>query len=144
MTKHFSDDAAIESLVKGLLDHSLPKVQWTHAAHFAAALWLIRTRGLEAVRVDMPTIIRSYNEAVGGVNSDTEGYHETITQASLTAAARVLNDHPSDANLCSVLEDLMDRDLGRRDWLLTYWSRERLFSVEARRVWVESDIASFD
>ena len=27
-----------------------------------------------------PDLIRRYNESVGGVNSDTEGYHETITQ----------------------------------------------------------------
>ena len=30
-----------------------------------------------------PGIIRRYNESVGGVNSDTEGYHETITRVFL-------------------------------------------------------------
>ncbi len=35
---------------------------------------------------DMPCLIRAYNEATGGVNSDISGYHETITQASLRAS----------------------------------------------------------
>ena len=32
---------------------------------------------------ELPDIIRRYNESVGGVNSDTEGYHETITRVFL-------------------------------------------------------------
>jgi len=31
--------------------------------------------------------------------------------------------------------------LGQPQWLLEYWTRERLFSVEARRNWVEPDLA---
>ena len=32
---------------------------------------------------ELPDIIRRFNESVGGVNSDTEGYHETITRSFL-------------------------------------------------------------
>ena len=39
---HFSSDAEVEHIGRGLLDRSLPKIEWTHAAHFAAALWLLR------------------------------------------------------------------------------------------------------
>jgi len=74
-------DADIERVALGLQDHALPKAQWTHAGHFAAALWLLRRRPEIDPPREMPAMIRSYNEAVGGVNSDTEGYHETITQA---------------------------------------------------------------
>jgi hypothetical protein len=35
---------------------------------------------------------------------------------------------------------LMASPLGRSDWLLAYWTRERLFSVDARRRWVEPDL----
>jgi len=144
MSAYFPDDAAIEAMAKGLLDHSLPKSEWTHAAHFAAALRLIRARGLDAVRADLPSIIRSYNAAVGGVNSDTEGYHETITQASLTAAASLLEEQSPDAPLHQVLDALMAGPLGQRDWMLSYWSREQLFSVAARRGWVEPDLRPLD
>jgi hypothetical protein len=87
----------------------------------------------------MPSLIRAYNAATDTPNTDTSGYHETITRASLRAARAVLDRHPS-AALGAVLGELLASPLGRSDWLLTYWSRERLFSVEARRAWVEPDL----
>jgi hypothetical protein len=35
---------------------------------------------------------------------------------------------------------LMSSPLGKSDWPLAYWTRARLFSVEARRSWVEPDL----
>ena len=83
MTAPYSD-ADVAALAERLLDHSLPKAQWTHAAHLTATLRLVRTRDVGLER-DMPRIIQTYNVAVGGVNDDHNGYHETITQAYLTA-----------------------------------------------------------
>ncbi len=140
MTHHYPDDAAIERIGRGLLALSLPKPEWTHAAHFAATLWLMRHRPELDLAVRMPGFIRAYNEAVGGENTDTAGYHETITQASLRGARAVLNAHRPTMPLHEVLDDLMATRLGERDWMLTYWSRERLFSAEARRGWIEPDL----
>jgi hypothetical protein len=136
---HFNSDDEIAAIGAGLLDLSLPKPRWTHAAHFAAALWLISCRkDLDASR-DMPGFIRAYNEATGVANSDTEGYHETITQASLRAARAFLRQDPA-RNLFATCNALMASPLGKSDWLLVHWTRARLFSVEARRRWVEPDL----
>ena len=81
----FSSDSEIDRIGRGLLDRSLPKVEWTHAAHFAAACWLLRRSDMHAMRA-MPGLIRAYNEATGVPNTDTGGYHETITLGSLRAA----------------------------------------------------------
>ena len=140
MTHCYPDDAAIERIGRGLLDLSLPKTEWTHAAHFAATLWLMRNKPELDLAARMPGFIRAYNEAVGGQNTDTAGYHETITQASLRGTRAVLNAHRPTMPLHEVLDDLMATRLGDRDWMLTYWTRDRLFSVEARRGWVEPDI----
>jgi hypothetical protein len=135
----FASDEEIAAIGRGVLNLSLPKPQWTHEAHFAAALWLISCRkDLDASR-DMPGFIRAYNEATGVANTDTEGYHETITQASLRAAASLLALDPR-RSLFATCNALMASPLGRSDWLLQYWSRERLFSIEARRSWVEPDL----
>ena len=136
MTTYFADDAEIEELIRGFVELTLPKERWTHAAHFAGALWMMRHRGAEAASRDMPGLIRAYNESVGGVNSDTAGYHETITQASLRAAAPMLGDGP----LHLALDRLMASSLGRSDWQFAYWSKDVLMSVEARRTWVEPDL----
>ncbi len=136
----FVSEAAVERAGLGLIGRSLPKEEWTHAAHFAAVLWLLRRDGAALVAVEMPGLIRAYNEAVGGVNSDAEGYHETITQASIRAAADRLAAAP-EAPLHTILAGLLATRLGKPDWPLTHWSRERLFSVAARRGWLEPDLS---
>jgi hypothetical protein len=132
-------DADIAALTAGLLDHSLPKDQWTHAAHLTATLRLVRTRN-EGLERDMPGIIQAYNVAVGGVNDDHNGYHETITQAYLAAIrafVATLSAGTSDGEACA---RLLATPMGDKAWPLSFWSRERLFSVAARRGWAEPDL----
>jgi hypothetical protein len=135
----FSSDEEIAVIGCGLRDRTLPKTVWTHAAHFAAVLWLLRCGPELDVSAEMPGLIRAYNEATGGANTDSSGYHETITQASIRAARAFLFAAPIQP-LFVTCNQLMCSRLGEPDWLLEYWTRARLFSVEARRAWVEPDI----
>jgi hypothetical protein len=133
-------DAEIARIGRGLLDRSLPATEWTHAAHFAAALWLLRHHpGFDGPR-DMPSLIRAYNVATGGENTDSAGYHETITLASLRAARSSLDSFPPTTPLCEVLCRLLVGPQGRSDWLLAYWSHGLLFTTLARREWLEPDL----
>jgi hypothetical protein len=134
----FSSDAEIVRIGHGLLDRSLQKSEWIHAAHFAAALWLLRSPSADALR-EMPGLIRAYNEATGVANTDHGGYHETITLGSLRAARAWLADRPN-RPLHEVLAELLASEYGNRDWLLKYWSKAVLFSVAARRAWVEPNL----
>ncbi|TFU03785.1 hypothetical protein EUV02_11635 [Polymorphobacter arshaanensis] len=138
-TTNILGDADIARIAHGLIDRSLPKSDWTHAAHFAAALWLVRA-GREA---EMPGLIRAYNTATGVANTDSSGYHETITQASL-AVARAALAAAGDVPLGDVLAALMATRYGRSDWPFACWSRARLFTPAARAAWVEPDLARFD
>jgi len=131
-------DADIARIGLGVADRSLPKPEWTHAAHFAAAFWLLTRPDVDAER-HMPGLIRAYNEATGVENTDTSGYHETITLASLRAARAHLAARPH-AGLSEALAELLAGPLGRSDWLLAHWSRERLFSPAARRAWTPPDL----
>jgi hypothetical protein len=137
----FVSDGEVIAIGRGLQTRTLPKSNWTHAAHFAAALWLLEDRPVIDAANAMSAMIRAYNEATGVANTDTSGYHETITQASLRAARafRVERSHLSLFETCNAL---MSSQLGKSDWLLAYWSRSRLFSVEARRIWVDPDVRS--
>lgn len=135
-----TDEASIEHTARGLIDCTLPKREWTHAAHFAAALWVLRYRSDLACSDAFRTLIRRYNDATGTENTDFAGYHHTITVASLGAAGHVLARHAEHAALHEVLEDLLSSEFGYAAWILEYWSRETLFSVEARREWIEPDL----
>ena len=131
-------DPEIERIGAGLTARTLPKSEWTHAAHWAAALWLLTRHGDDAMQ-QMPDLIRAYNEAVGVANTDSGGYHETITQASLRAARAWLEAYRG-LPLHRALEALLATAYGSPDWLLAYWSPAVLFSVAARRAWVAPDL----
>lgn len=139
MTKFFSSDDEVGRIAASLSDLTLPKAQWTHAAHFAAALWLLRHHEPPIAR-RMPELIRAYNLATGAANTDTSGYHETITLASLGAARSVLDGRPPVEPLHEVLDLLMASPLGDPRWLLDHWTKDRLFSTEARRRWLDPDL----
>ena len=71
-------DADIAAIARGVITRTLPKPQWTHAAHFACAVWVLSQPHMDAA-AEMPGLIRAYNEATGVMNTDAEGYHETLS-----------------------------------------------------------------
>jgi len=139
----FTSDDEVRALGEGLIARTVPKEQWTHAAHWASTLWMLTEKPEMLPERDMPGLIRAFNESVGGQNTDTAGYHETITQASIRAARRFLREREAGEPLFIQCNALMETELGDPEWLLEYWVKETLFSVEARRGWVEPDKAEF-
>lgn len=135
----FADDAAIRDIGERMLARTLPKAEWTHEAHLSTCAWLILERPEIVPERDLPDLIRRYNESVGGVNSDTAGYHETITQVMIRAVRAALT-RSEGRGLAGRVNALLLADEGRRDWPLRFYSRERLFSVEARRRWIDPDL----
>lgn len=69
-----------ENVVSRFRNQALTKEEWTHAAHLVVALWhLLEYGDIEhALCFLRPGIILS-NRSMGITNSDTRGYHETIT-----------------------------------------------------------------
>lgn len=135
----FADDAAIRDIGERMLARTLPKAEWTHEAHLSTCAWLILERPEIVPERDLPDLIRRYNESVGGVNSDSEGYHETITQVMIRAVRAALA-RSEGRDLAERVNALLLADEGRRDWPLRFYSRDRLFSVEARRRWIDPDL----
>lgn len=140
--RFFKSDAEIEHLGEGLLARTLSRAEWTHEAHLAATTYLLLRRPDVDIDKELPGIIRSFNESVGGVNSDTEGYHETITRVFLHGVRLFLAEADPKAPLHELVNELLLSPMGRRDWPLRFYSPARLFSVEARRSFVTPDIAA--
>ena len=124
------------------LARALPKDEWTHEAHLATTTWLLLKRPDIDVDKELPGLIRRYNESVGGVNSDSEGYHETITSVFLHGVRLFLSEADLHRPLHDVVNELLLSPMGRRDWPLRFYSRKRLLSVEARRAYVPPDFAA--
>ncbi|MBY6239691.1 hypothetical protein [Methylosinus sp. Sm6] len=73
-----SDDDSIERPALRVIDRSLPKSEWTHAGHFAAALWPLRNRRDLTTPDEITNLITRYNEATSTADTDAGGYHHTI------------------------------------------------------------------
>lgn len=136
----FHSDADLEYIAHGIIVRTLPKADWTHPAHWAAAAWLLAVPEIDA-HAEMPGLIRAYNEACGVPNTDHDGYHETITLASLHMMALAMGGASPGKPLYERVNSLVASALGRPDWILSYWSSATLFSPRARRAWVTPDLA---
>lgn len=138
----FTCDAQVERIGEGLLKRNLPRADWTHEAHLAATTYLLlRCPGID-LDAQLPDIIQGYNESVGGVNSDSEGYHETITRTFLRGVRLFLSEADAHAPSYELVNALLLSPMGRRDWPLRFYSADRLYSLEARREWITPDLAS--
>lgn len=140
----FEDDASIIRIGEALLARTLPREEWTHEAHLAACSWIVRARPDIVPETQMHSIISAYNESVGGINDDSQGYHETITQVYITGVRAHLAEVGDETPLYRTVNSLLLSERGRRDLPLRFYSKELLFSVPARRGMVQPDRASLD
>jgi hypothetical protein len=125
-------------LVEQFVARTLPKAHWTHEAHLRVGLWHVLNHGASDALTLLRERIRAYNESVGTKNSETSGYHETITQFYVLMICKFLRE--SDRHLpVDELSTLLLADYGERELALQYYSRELLFSIRARLNWVEPD-----
>ncbi|HEY7811026.1 MAG TPA: hypothetical protein VIA98_11660 [Allosphingosinicella sp.] len=140
----FADDAAVRRIGEGLLGCSLSRADWTHEAHLAACLYLVAERPEIDAERQLPNLIRRFNESVGGVNDDTQGYHETITQTFLSSVRGFLARTDAGLPLVEKVNALLLAPEGERTWPLRFYTPERLFSHEARLGLVEPDFNAED
>ena len=136
----FERDSEIRALGEGLLACALPREAWTHEAHLGVCLWLLTERADIDVDAEIGGLIRRFNESVGGVNDETQGYHDTITHAYV-AGVRLFLSRTTETSLAERVNALLLSPVGRRDWPLGFYSRELLFSVPARLGFVAPDRA---
>ena len=129
---------SVEEFISRFERCAVSKEEWTHEAHLVAGFWYVHSlgsaRALEAMRVR----IRGHNESVGTPNTDDSGYHETITRLYISGIEERLGNL-ANRDLEASLSMLLTSELAESTWPLRFYSRQRLFSVHARRTWVEPD-----
>jgi hypothetical protein len=138
----FGTDSEVRRIAAGLLSCTLPRPEWTHEGHLAAVCVLILECPKLFLEQMLPGIVSSYNEAVGGLNDGTQGYHETITQFWL-ANARAFLAADDEGPVVDRINRFIAAPAGRRDAPLRHFSPDGLFSVEARLSLVEPDLMRF-
>lgn len=125
-----------EETFDAFVNGRLPKDAWTHEAHLITAWVALRDRSPEQTLAFLRDAIQTHNCGIGIRNTDTSGYHETLTRYYITAVERAMADGAGD------LESLFEHPFCARTAPLNYWSREVLFGTDARLGWVEPDVVS--
>jgi len=130
---------AEDQIVRGFLSRTLPITQWTHHAHLRVGLWHVLQCGAVRSLGLLRDRISAYNESTGVANTDRSGYHETLTRFYVglidSFSRRVDRLQPFEELARELIAGYGDRELPLR-----FYSRERLFSVPARRSWLPPDL----
>jgi hypothetical protein len=118
---------------------TLPKGDWTHAAHLRTAWLFLRRHALDEAHLLMRVGIIKLNASHGLVETASRGYHETLTRVWLALVNAAQRRTPALADSREFLRTHAEQ-LGK-DAPLRHYSRERLFSVEARARFITPDLA---
>ena len=105
-----------------------------HREHLHLAWESLRRLGEEEGAAKVADYLRHYAAAHG----EPERYNETMTRFWFRATAAATASSPAPEDFDAVLErhaHLLDKGLPFR-----HWSRERLFSADARLAWVDPDL----
>jgi hypothetical protein len=136
----FRSDAEILEIIEGFRRKDLPQPRWTHQAHLTVGLWYVLNRPAELVLAELRQGITAYNEAVGTVNDDAGGYHETITAFYVWAIRRFVEETAKPLRLLEFTNALLASPYAAKTLPFEHYSRARLLSVAARRGWLEPDL----
>lgn len=114
----------------------LPASEWTHAAHVAVGACYAVRHGAAALAHTRAGILR-YNAAVGTPNTDTRGYHETLTRFWAGTIAALVAGQTDEWQAARLAVDRFGED---RDRHALFYSFDVVNSVPARRAWVPPDL----
>ncbi len=127
-----------ESIVSAWEAGTLPRAEWTHAAHVTVAAWYVFAEGVDALD-RMRAGIQRYNAAVGIVSTPDYGYHETITRFWVERLAVYFRQECPHAEREEAVAAAVEKFREKRDWYGDYWSVDVVKSREARANWLPPD-----
>ncbi|MEM9325506.1 MAG: hypothetical protein AAGA85_07615 [Bacteroidota bacterium] len=129
----------VELLVAQFEAGTYPAASWTHTSHVVMGLWYLFHFPVGEACRKIKQGIRDYNVSQGGINSETEGYHETITELYIQTLVRYLSRLEA-LEFDEVLSSLKDEPFMDKAFPFQFYSQKRLMSTEARREWIEPDL----
>ena len=128
----------IEILVQGFNAKTLEKEKWTHAAHLTGAVWYLKRYNFEEAVTLIRKAIAEYNVAVGGQNTTTGGYHETMTIFWMTVADFFVRSNTS-LTILDTCNALLSSPLAERTLPFYFYEKDTILSVKARAAYVQPD-----
>ncbi len=79
MTPAMNAVTTADAIAAAMTACRLPKSEWTHEAHIQAGLSLVLRSGASAALATLREAIPRYNLSTNTPNTDSRGYHDTLT-----------------------------------------------------------------
>jgi len=136
---YFSTENDVVELVRRFEDRTITKAEWTHEAHLSVGLYYCVNHSLGVAKNLMGDGIYWLNDRHGTPNTENSGYHETLTVFWLNKIADFVKAHDYEEDL-GVLANTMLAEFTDRDLPLREYTRETLFSAQARQTYVKPDL----
>jgi len=113
--------------------------EWDHRAHQRVTYAYLRDIGYDAALESMRTGVQRFNASKGIEDTLESGYHDTLTCAWVRIIDTTMRVHGPEAHA----EAFLDRhtQLHSKVLLRLFYSRERIMSWEAKRGFMEPDLA---
>lgn len=134
----FKDEKEIAEVIRTFEDATVSRDAWKHAEHLTVALHYMTLHDLETATDKMRSGIFKLLGAFGVDLTKEMPYHETMTVFWMRTVADFNASRNSDPILAKTNEMIERFD---KDYPLRFYSRELLFSDEARARFVDGDIA---
>ncbi|MEM6801883.1 MAG: hypothetical protein AAF696_10805 [Bacteroidota bacterium] len=134
----------IKGLLKSFEDKSLSHEAWTHEAHLVVACHYLYTYSDWEALIFLRSGIITLNRAQKVENSPSSGYHETLTCFWVKTISYFMNKHKEGKSLEEVCQLFLKSPFANTRIALEFYSKDHLFTVEARASWVEPDIKPFN
>ena len=133
----FKSKEEIKEVVRTFEDASVPRGKWKHAEHLTVALHYLSHHDIETATAKMRAGIFKLLGAFEVDLTKEMPYHETLTIFWMRTVAE-FNASKNGASVLDKTNELVARY--DKDYPLKFYSREYLFSDEARARFVEGDL----
>ena len=142
MSKKYKHEGEVLALVRSFEDATVSRDDWKHAEHLVVALYYLSHHDMETATTKMREGILNLLEKGFNVDLTKEmPYHETITVFWM----RTLNEYNLSTNGASLVDKANEVAVKfDKDYPLRFYTRDRLFSDEARARFIDGDIQQFD
>lgn len=136
-------DVGQEITFSEIVDHfsngTLPKELWDHKAHLMVAFWHNWHFDFDRALNDVRIKIKQYNKRVGTPDTDESGYHESLTIFWMIVVKSYLSEQKFE-QLEAAFDKFWKSNQSDKNLFLTYYSPERIYSVKARKKWLNGDL----
>ena len=138
MSKRYESECEIDALVRSFEDATIGRDAWKHAEHLTVALYYLSHHDIDAATEKMRSGIFKLLRDGFSVDLTKEiPYHETLTVFWMRTVAD-FNASKNGASLLDKANEVMAKY--DKDYPLRFYSREFLFSDEAREKFVQGDL----